>query len=186
MGFLFLSIKHFLAQALTHEHGRRARCSGVSLLIMLLFSSSVFGNVSSMPSPPNVFVLVSFSMPEESLTAWLNEAKKINAAVVIRGLINNSFKETTARLAPLLKKSPSGLLLDPTLFVRYDIGQVPAVLVRDPNKCQAPTRCLDTDAFAAFYGNTSLAYGLKQIAKSEHPLASEAARALDKLEGQGG
>ena len=183
MRFLFFSIKPFFAKALKRQHHHRARSWGASLWIVLLFSSNVFAEtVTTASSSPDVLVFASFSMSDDSLKAWLLDAKKINAAVIVRGLVNNSFKETMARLAPLLKQVPSGLLLDPTLFVGYDIEQVPAVVVRNSDKCQAPTRCLDTNAFAIFYGNTSLAYGLKQIAKSDHPLAPEAARALIMLE----
>lgn len=136
------------------------------------------------PKIPRVLVFVSFSMPPASLKSWLQQANKVNGAVVLRGLVNNSFKDTSAALMPLLKEQGSGFLLDPTLFTRYHIEAVPAVVIQDDAQCRLQASCVPH--YAVFYGNTTLAYALGQIAHSDHTLASAAANAILILEGKGG
>jgi conjugal transfer pilus assembly protein TrbC len=74
-------------------------------------------------------IFVSFSMPKQSLIAYLTDAKKIHASVVIRGLVNNSFKKTFTQISELIKQSGGGVELNPPLFQKFNIHQVPAVVV---------------------------------------------------------
>jgi conjugal transfer pilus assembly protein TrbC len=79
---------------------------------------------------PSILIFVSFSMPTQSLEAYLRDAKKIHASVVIRGLIDNSFQKTFQRIATLVKASGgNGVELNPLWFKRFDIQTVPAVVV---------------------------------------------------------
>ena len=101
-----------------------------------------------------IIVFVSFSMPEESIKAWITQAQKIGAAVYIRGLVNNSFRDTAKIISGLVQDQPGGLLIDPTLFKKYSITQVPAVVV------------VDGESFDVVYGDVTLDYALEKISKS--------------------
>src|SRR5687768_7885553 len=69
---------------------------------------------------PSILIFVSLSMPPQSLEAYLNDAKKIHASVVIRGLIDNSFQKTFQRIASLVKASDGdGVELNPLWFKRF-------------------------------------------------------------------
>lgn len=68
-----------------------------------------------------LYIFVSFSMPKQTIKALAIEAKKHNASLVIRGLIQNSFINT----AKFLQEMREGIVLDPTLFKEYDIKVVP-------------------------------------------------------------
>ncbi|CAM4390865.1 MAG: hypothetical protein LEGION0398_MBIBDBAK_00169 [Legionellaceae bacterium] len=114
----------------------------------------------------SILVFVSFSMPKESLEEWLLQAKKANANLVLRGLFHNSFKETASLLKPLVEKTKSGFLLDPTLFRRYGIKQVPAVIVEGQ------------DGAAIVYGNAGLPYALSKISSETTEAGSFAKEAL--------
>lgn len=103
-----------------------------------------------------ILIFVSFSMPEQSLRQWLNDAHKIGASVVIRGLKNNSFKETAIMMSKLLADDKAGGVdLNPVAFQEFKITQVPAVVVMDEN----------SHDYDVVYGNVSLDYALKTIAK---------------------
>ena len=79
-------------------------------------------------SAENVLVFVSLSMPKDSLRTLYAEAEKQNSVLILRGLKNNSFKET----AEVLKELKIAASIDPTLFEKYHISAVPTfVMVRD-------------------------------------------------------
>jgi type-F conjugative transfer system pilin assembly protein TrbC len=68
-----------------------------------------------------VIVFVSLGMPDNSLKQLAIEAEKTKARLVIRGLLDNSFKTTMTRLQEL--KIP--VEIDPTLFELFEVERVP-------------------------------------------------------------
>lgn len=79
-----------------------------------------------------ILIFVSFSMPENSIKELLHESKKYDAALVIQGLVNNSFKETLIKVQQIISdnKNIGGIHIDPNLFNEYKINQVPAYVVK--------------------------------------------------------
>ena len=122
---------------------------------------------------PPLLVFVSFSMPKESLQQWITQTRNAGGAVVIRGLIDNSFRKTAEVLSPLLEKESSGILLDPEPFKTFKVDKVPAVVVQQ-----------GAAEFDAFYGDTTLDYALEQLQGAKTPRASLAKTALKKLRGK--
>lgn len=118
-------------------------------------------------APVPIMIFVSFSMSKESIKGWIAQAKKIGAAVYIRGLVNNSFKDTTKAVLELIQDQPGGLLIDPTLFKKYSIAQVPAVVVTSGN------------SFDVVYGDVTLDYALESISKAVQ--VSESKYLLDAI-----
>lgn len=146
------------------------------LMILFPFNSSYAWN-KEVPGS-NVLVFVSFSMPKESLRSYLSEARKIQSPLIIRGLINHSFRETTKAIMALLPDNKGGMLLDPTLFKRFNIKKVPAVVVIDKS-CLMDDKCINYDVI---YGNVTLAYALKKIEQqgdAQSALATDALAALE-------
>lgn len=74
-------------------------------------------------------VFVSFSMPENDIRNLINEMRKVKGGVVIRGLIDDDFKKTTAKIAALKTQDNAGVLIDPTLFQLFEIKQVPTYVI---------------------------------------------------------
>lgn len=128
------------------------------------------------PDYTPLLVFVSFSMPKASLQQWITQTRLAGGSVVIRGLVENSFKKTAEVLSPLLEKEPNGVLVDPTLFQKFQIQQVPAVVVQ--------TVSGDTPEFDVLYGDVSLAYALEQLSKTQTAQAPVAEKALQKLKGK--
>ena len=113
---------------------------------------------------PSVIVFISFSMPEQSLIAIIHDANKIGASVVIRGLVNNSFKETFVKVTNLVKQSKGGgVELNPPLFKKFHVESVPAtVILPSTNICITESSC-KSDDFDVVYGDIPLIDALKMI-----------------------
>jgi conjugal transfer pilus assembly protein TrbC len=78
-----------------------------------------------------IYVFVSFSMPKESIESLLKEAAKHNAVLVLRGLKNNSFKETAKIIKDFYdndKRESAGFEINPELFEKHAINHVPVFL----------------------------------------------------------
>ena len=69
-------------------------------------------------------IFVSFSMPPESIKSLYVDSKKYNATLIMRGLIDGSFKKTTKELQNLGVE----LQIDPNLFKEYKITKVPTIV----------------------------------------------------------
>ena len=86
-------------------------------------------------------VFVSFSMPESDIKNLINEMHKVKGGVVIRGLIDDDFKKTTAKISSLQTKDNAGVLIDPTLFQLFEIKTVPTYII----PLQPIEPCMDKD-----------------------------------------
>lgn len=110
--------------------------------------------VTEAMSTPTAQVFVSFSIPEQLLQQTLSESARLNIPAFLNGLIDNSMPTTIQRIQALSKTIPNlNLQIDPTVFERFGIKQVPALVV-DNGK-----------AFDVLYGNLSLSDGLLRIAE---------------------
>nr|WP_253308669.1 type-F conjugative transfer system pilin assembly protein TrbC [Rickettsia endosymbiont of Ceutorhynchus assimilis] len=77
-----------------------------------------------------IYIFVSFSMPDSALKSYDIEAEQKGVRLVMRGLKNNSFVETKA------KADEIGISFDinPNLFEKYQITSVPAIIVNSEDK----------------------------------------------------
>jgi type-F conjugative transfer system pilin assembly protein TrbC len=75
------------------------------------------------------YVFVSLSMPILSLKPLLEQSLELGAQVVLRGFVNDSHKATTYALQDLINISKYGFIVDPELFIKYEIKQVPTFVV---------------------------------------------------------
>ena len=105
-----------------------------------------------------IIIFVSFSMPKESIKGWITQAQKAGASLYIRGLFNNSFKETAKAVSELVQDQTGGVLIDPNLFKKYSITQVPAVVVVNEKDEKN-----EKEDFDVIYGDVSLDYALEKI-----------------------
>src|SRR6516162_4759749 len=152
-----------------------------SMLMLLVFSFSInaLGNTQKSYSP--ILIFVSFSMSDASLKAWMRQAEIIQAPVIIRGLINNSFKDTIKKMATLTRDNQGGVEIDPTLFRRFKIKYVPAVVVWKKVNGSSLQSLVDT--YDVIYGNVMLSYALQKIADQHDDVSDIAQKALAMLRG---
>jgi conjugal transfer pilus assembly protein TrbC len=146
------------------------------LWTIIINSSPIFAWSTNAPVA-NVLVFISFSMPKNSLRGWIKQADKIQAPVIIRGLHHNSFRDTTKAVIEMIPDNHGGVQLDPTLFKRFHIEKVPAVVVID-SECLSDQQC---NVFHVVYGDVTLDYALKEIAKQQDSLSLYAEAALQQL-----
>jgi len=110
----------------------------------------------------DLLIFASFSMPEQSLRQLIAEVHRVNGHLIMRGLVNNSFKDTTREIYRLIQDSrQGGVAIDPTLFKKFNIEKVPAFVVVDHHDLSRQL-CAKYDVI---YGNVSLEYALRKIAR---------------------
>ena len=103
-------------------------------------------------SMANTYVFVSFSMPETLMIETLQECEWLHIPAVLNGLYQNSMPETAKKVMALSNQIPNmSLQIDPTAFERFNIHQVPALVVSKG------------DCFDVIYGTLPLAEGLDRI-----------------------
>lgn len=104
-------------------------------------------------TPPAVY-FVSFSIPPEGLKPMLADARRFGIPATIRGLIDNDFRKTASAMFDLAKEDKTlGVQIEPTLYQRYDIRAVPALVVTCPGH------------FDVIRGSLPLADALKSVAE---------------------
>lgn len=69
-------------------------------------------------------IFISFSMPKESIKLLYSESLNQNATLVMRGLLDDSFKKTAAKLQSLNVVAQ----INPKLFKEYQIERVPTIV----------------------------------------------------------
>lgn len=87
-----------------------------------------FGQQGDMEPVDYPIVFVSFSMPETTITRLMADMDRVGGAVVFRGLIDNDFQKTMQKMREL-KSQKGSALIDPTMFKRFDVSQVPTFII---------------------------------------------------------
>ncbi len=119
-------------------------------------------------SSEQVLIFISSSMPVESLKQWFIQAQNIHAPVILRGLVQNSLPATQQWLATIVGTNAVqyGVQIDPVAFERYDIEQVPAVVVSSKTTTCPVNMSCPAPSFEVVYGNIGLPKALDIIANS--------------------
>ncbi|HHT0594806.1 TPA: type-F conjugative transfer system pilin assembly protein TrbC [Legionella anisa] len=118
---------------------------GIILLLGYLANTVLFASTVS--------VFVSFSMPDTLLEETLKESSRVHIPAYLNGLYHDSMKDTALKVMELSQRIPNlNLAIDPTLFERFGIQHVPALVVEDEQN------------FDVIYGHLTLQEGLSRIA----------------------
>ncbi len=131
-------------------------------------------------TPGQVLILISFSMPLTSLQQWCDQAQKIQAPLVLRGLVRDSFTETQKAVKAMTEHCQGGVVIDPRLFNQYQVTQVPAVIVRQETNpvCLPNQSCWKPEETAMVMGDVGLENALKIIAEEDNVVAPIAQQKL--------
>lgn len=96
-------------------------------------------------------------MPDNLIKEYMAEARNLkeknnlNTIFVLRGFYKNSFRETSEKIGILCENKYVSVIVDPTLFEKYNINQVPTVIKQD-----------DGD-FYKISGSVSIGYALEKF-----------------------
>lgn len=137
-------------------------------------------------SGPALMVFVSFAMPRPTLERLVDQAARTQAALLLRGLVNGSLRDTVARVQQLIGSRQVAFRIDPQAFDRFAVVQVPTfVLGRDgAQSTPCPTgRCVAPDAYVAVSGDVSLDYALEAIERRAPRFARDAQIFLNRIRG---
>lgn len=140
---------------------------------------------NSVKKADGVILFVSFSMPEELLIELSMQAQKYNIPLVIKGLVNNDFKETLGKIQEVKTKATAthrdfhGVSIDPIWFEQFDIKNVPAlVLTHRGGECELQKVC-HNQAYDVVYGNSPVKNSLQQISNSDSKFSNLAKKLLE-------
>ena len=130
-------------------------------------------------------LFISFSMPNDLIIELASQAKKYHIPVVVRGLVQNDFKKTLAKIYQVKTKSKqrgseiTGVSIDPVWFEQFNIKKVPALVVTRRNpECQLQKIC-SNQSYDVVYGNAPIKNSLQLIADSSSNLSGVAKRYLE-------
>lgn len=133
----------------------------------------------------SVYLFASFSMPDASLKALIRQGELAGMPIVLRGLVNNSVEDTLHRVHALYKESAaqeSGAVIDPTLFARFRIDQVPSVVVAERAAAACTPQACPTPEHVKLAGDVPLRYALERIALAKPEYESELRKLMNTLE----
>lgn len=125
-------------------------------------------SVGQKKGAPGLLYFASFAMPEASLNRIINQAERSGAALVVRGLVKGGdFKATIERMDKLLNRRPVSILIDPTLFSRFDVQRVPTIVLVSGEipHCEEQGCASPTPPYWAVAGDVSLDYALEAITR---------------------
>jgi|GEM_PF-6940204 len=114
-----------------------------------------------------LLVFLSFSMPDQMIKQYIEQAARHKARVVFRGSVTGDLKisENQKRIHAMNPRRMASVEINPTLFTRYAVTKVPTFAVGkysvtpgyDANGCLPPIN------FATITGDISIPYALKEI-----------------------
>jgi len=136
------------------------------------------------------YVFVSFSMPDVTLQRLMQQAERIGAPLVLRGMVENDMNKTRIKVGKLLDADKrgntsvdGGLNIDPTLYDRFGISVVPAFVLTDaPVQACTQTGCPTPD-FVRLAGDVTLEYALESIAREAPAMRDDAQGLLATMKG---
>lgn len=131
----------------THEEGRCPieGCTGLNV------STQRSEKISPLLDAKNPLIFVSASIPIESLKRLAYQAVQHGAILVIRGMVNGSMMET----AKLVDQIDHPIEIDPKLFERFEIKQVPVFVIPYKN------------TWHKVAGNVELNFALESVNKDQ-------------------
>ncbi len=122
------------------------------------------------PQEPALRIFVTLDMPQGSLRRLVDQAERSGAVLVLRGLKNQSMRQTVAAVSDLLGERKAGWVIDPEAFERHGVEAAPTFLLtigEDAPPCSATT-CTVPRPFISVSGDVGLDYALEHMVR-RHP-----------------
>ena len=96
--------------------------SALMILAIATSCSSLANPKQEIPIEPGIYVLVSFSINDESLRSYFNDANHYGAKLVMRGLVGEKFgRNRFAETKTKLEKVGINIDINPNLFKQFGI-----------------------------------------------------------------
>lgn len=117
-----------------------------------------------------LLVFASLGMPRASLERMVADAERVSAVIVLRGVQAGSLRQTAASIQQLLGPRKVAWQIDPSLFKRFEVSAVPAVVLIDPARPVQVACGSDTcsqPAFSKVTGDVSLGHALEAMERQD-------------------
>ncbi len=119
-------------------------------------------NIFSKEESVDFYMFASFGLSDSLLRQMLDYAKIYNGVIVLRGLKNNSFKQTAEHVQRLSKEGEeAAIIIDPTLFKQFEVERVPAYILAKQEKCPVGLSC--KPSYDKITGNITPKYALEKF-----------------------
>lgn len=146
----------------------------------------IFEGNSKVTDHPALLVFVTLAMPEATLRLLIDQAARVHAVLVLRGLQKASIRQTVARVQQLIGQTAVEFQIDPEAFDRFGVRSAPTFVLIKPEAgladCAAGT-CVAPDAFASVVGDVSIGYALQTIAQRAPRFKTDAELFLQQIHG---
>ena len=115
------------------------------------------------------------------------QAERAQATLVLRGLKNDSMKQTLETVQALIGERKVNWQIDPEAFVRYGVRHAPTFVLLTDSAANAGSgtcgaSCNSAPAFYSVAGDVSLAYALDALARRYPGAQPAAAPFLQRLQ----
>lgn len=142
------------------------------------------GKPSAQKAGSDLIVFVSFSMPDDELKSYTEQAREAGATIVLRGMIDHSLEKTKHK-AWDVSHGRSAWEINPSLFRKFEVTKVPAIVLANGDSSVTESGCAPAANFLRVDGSVAIRQALLLMRRyGEKPLANDAAARLDKLEHQ--
>jgi conjugal transfer pilus assembly protein TrbC len=175
------------APGLGAEAGRPpATGTGIDIGTLARQGSQIGGGMPPGAHPlqePALRIFITLDMPQGSLRRLVDQAERAGAVLVLRGLKNQSMRQTVAAVSDLLGQRKAGWVIDPEAFERHGVEAAPTFLLttgEDAPPCTATT-CTVPRPFVSVSGDVSLDYALEHMARRHPGAAAVAVPYLSRL-----
>lgn len=126
----------------------------------------------------NFYIFASFSLNDNVLKQMIDYAKTYDTQIVFRGLENNSFKLTAEHIQKIVKEDDeASIIIDPTLFTKFEIKQVPSFILAKEEACADQMSC--SSMYDKISGNVTPKFALEKFAEKGE-LSDEAMKILEE------
>lgn len=124
---------------------------------------------------PDLFVLVSFSMPKGAIEKLIAQSEKSGATLVFRGLKGDSMAEMGKAIEKILKGRNVQVVIHPPAFQQFSIKQVPAFVLANQEAGKVlDDGCAMPNTFVKVSGDVTLDYALEYIGRHNQEWAAVA------------
>ena len=160
--------------------------AGIDIATLARQGSQIGGtpNAGAMPpQEPALRIFVTLDMPQGSLRRLVDQAERAGAVLVLRGLKNQSMRQTVTAVSDLLGQRRAGWVIDPEAFERHGVEAAPTFVLtlgEDAPPCSATT-CTVPRPSVSVSGDVSLDYALEHMARRQPGAAAVAGPYLTRL-----
>ena len=136
-------------------------------------------NMAKSENKGDIALFLSFKgMERDDILLYCRQASKYNIPIVLRGFINNSFKETMAYVKTLRELFPTvTIIIDPPAYDKYNITAVPALIVSKLPANPVRDGCNSPGDYAKVSGMVSIQAMLDYVRlESKNPALSQIAQ----------